>query len=293
MKRRDEVLVGILLTVAVSIAIVGTLWLARGGLSPGYPLHARFPWGAGLRQGQPVLLAGVNVGYVDRVELQRDGWLFVTIRINNDYEVPEGSTATVVPVGIFGDAAVALTPAAPSLTSYAAGDTVPLGQPRPTLDDLIARLDTVGRTISDVTGAIELQLVDEGGLAELRQTIRATNRLIVQLNDIATQQSRELSATTASLRSAAGAVDSVAVANTVQGLQQSSQNLASLTAELNQASSRLTSTLAKVDTGMGTAGRLVNDTSLYRDMRSLLTRIDSLAADFQRNPRRYINLTIF
>ncbi|CAA9302477.1 MAG: hypothetical protein AVDCRST_MAG40-450, partial [uncultured Gemmatimonadaceae bacterium] len=35
------------------------------------------------------------------------------------------------------------------------------------------------------------------------------------------------------------------------------------------------------------------DTLLYRDVRSLVTRIDSLTADFQKRPRKYINLEIF
>ena len=62
MKTRDEVLVGLLVTVAIVVTVLGSLWLARGGLSKGYPLYAKFPWGAGLKQGQPVLLVGVNVG---------------------------------------------------------------------------------------------------------------------------------------------------------------------------------------------------------------------------------------
>ena len=32
MKRRDEVLVGIFITVAAAVALLGTLWLVRGGL---------------------------------------------------------------------------------------------------------------------------------------------------------------------------------------------------------------------------------------------------------------------
>ena len=96
MKRRDEVLVGILMTVALVLVILGTLWLARGGLQSGYPLYARFPWGAGLKQGQPVLLAGVSVGYVDDVQLRRDDWLDVTMRVNDDYDVPLGSTTVAV-----------------------------------------------------------------------------------------------------------------------------------------------------------------------------------------------------
>ena len=54
MKRRDEVLVGVLMTVGLAIAIIGTIWLSRGGISQGYPLYARFGWGSGLKQGQQV-----------------------------------------------------------------------------------------------------------------------------------------------------------------------------------------------------------------------------------------------
>ena len=108
MRRRNEVLVGILLTGATIIGVVGTIWLVRGGLEGGYPLYASFKWGENLRNGQPVLLAGVNVGYVENVELRDDGTLFVSMKVQHEYRVPEGTTATVQAVGIFGDAAIAL-----------------------------------------------------------------------------------------------------------------------------------------------------------------------------------------
>ena len=60
MKRRDEVLVGVLLVAATIVGVLGTLWLVRGGLSSGYPLYTVVSWGAGLTQGQPVLLAGAR-----------------------------------------------------------------------------------------------------------------------------------------------------------------------------------------------------------------------------------------
>ena len=46
-------------------------------------------------------------------------------------------------------------------------------------------------------------------------------------------------------------------------------------------------------TGGGTAGRLLNDPGLYDDLRGLVTRLDSLSADLQKNPKKYINLRIF
>ena len=293
MKRRDEVLVGILVTVATAVAILGTLWLARGGLSPGYPLFTRFAWGAGLKQGQPVQLAGVNVGYVNDVELRQDGTLLVELRINNDEHIPANSTATVIPVGIFGDAAIALTPTRPSTTYYTEGDTVPAGKPTPTIQDIIARMDTVGTKVSDMTNAIELQLVQRGGLQDLRQAIANTNSLILQLNAVAAEQSRQLSMTQAALRRSVSAIDSASVDSTVRNLRATSANMAELTGNLRQTSTQLNAVLAKLEGTDGTAGKLLNDPQLYNDLRSLVTRVDSLTADFKKNPRRYINLEIF
>ena len=91
MKRRDEVLVGIVATAALVLAIIGSLYLARGGLAPGYPVYSVFEWGAGLKQGQPVMLSGVTVGYVSGVEFRRDGNLVVAMRIYDEFEVPLGT----------------------------------------------------------------------------------------------------------------------------------------------------------------------------------------------------------
>ena len=80
MKRRDEVLVGVLMTVGLAIAIIGTIWLSRGGVSQGYPLYARFDWGSGLKQGQQVQLGGVSIGYVDEVDLDMQGGTILVTR---------------------------------------------------------------------------------------------------------------------------------------------------------------------------------------------------------------------
>ena len=293
MRRRNEVLVGILLTVATIIGVVGTIWLVRGGLEGGYPLYARFKWGENLRNGQPVLLAGVNVGYVEDVSLRDDGTLFVSLRVRDEYKVPQGTTATVQSVGIFGDAAIALRPAGPNTLKLAEGDTVPSGTPAPGIPELLARVDSVGRNVHDITRTFEVQLVDEGGILDLRRAMENTNRLVLQLNSIAAEQSRQLTAATSALRRTAQAVDSAAVDSTVRNLQRTSANVASITAELQKTSLQLNSVLAKVDSGEGSAAKLINDPGLYNDLRTLTQRLDSLTADFKKNPRRYINLEIF
>jgi phospholipid/cholesterol/gamma-HCH transport system substrate-binding protein len=293
MKKRDEVLVGLMLIVTIVVVVLGSLWLARGGLAKGYPLHAKFPWGAGLKQGQPVWLVGVTVGYVDEVELEQDGTLITTFRITDDYKVPLGSKATVVPNGIFGDMAVALTPERPNPQSFSPGDTVPVGPTTPGIAQITAKADSIARSVNTVTTALQQEMVAAGGLREMRQAIAGTNRLIAEFSSIAAEQNRQLSATMTSLRRAASAVDPVKVDSTMTNVQTASANMAAMSADLKQTSAKLDLILAKVDSGNGSAAKLLNDPGVYNDVRGLLARMDSLIADVKRNPRRYINVSVF
>jgi phospholipid/cholesterol/gamma-HCH transport system substrate-binding protein len=294
MKRRDEVAVGILITIAVVVLVLGTLWLMRGGLESGYPLYARFAWGQNLKQGQPVLLAGVNIGYVSGVELKDDGFLDVEMRINDDKSVPRTAMAEVVPVGIFGDAAIALkvTPP-PARERFQAGDTVPSRQASSGIDALTARADTITGSLSRVARAFETQFVQEGGLRDLRQAVASMNRLTGQLSAITAEQNRNISATLAAFRSTARGMDSAQMASTLLSFRETAANADSLMLRLSSNTTQLQAILARIERGEGTAGKLLSDTGLYRDTRNLLTRVDSLVSDFQRNPRKYINLQIF
>jgi len=293
MKTRDEVLVGLVVTTAVVITVLGSLWLARGGLSKGYPLYAKFPWGAGLKQGQPVWLVGVSVGYVDEVELHQDGILVTTLRITKSYKVPVTSKAAVVPNGIFGDQAVALTPSRPDPRSFNPGDTVPIGPSTPGISELTSKADSVMRSVNAVTTALEHEMVASGGIHDIRNTIAATNRMVNEFAAVASEQSRQLTATMTSLRRATSAIDPVKVDSTIKNFRTASSNMAEMSAQLKETSGKLDAIMAKVDSGNGSAAKLLNDPGVYNDVRGLLQRMDSLLADIKKNPKRYINVKIF
>ncbi len=293
MKRRDEVLVGLLLIVSVAAGVAGTVWLARGGLSAGYDMYARFPWGAGLKNGQPVLLAGVNVGFVKGVKLDPAGSLVVTLAVQKEYRVPDGTTAAVEPNGIFGDQLIALTPTLGASTYMAAGDTIPTGAGTPTTGDLLAKGDSIARDVEALTGALRAEFVSGGGIADLRKVTGEMAALVAELGQIATAQSRELTITQQQLRATLAAVDSAVVDSTMRSIRTSTANVAAITEELQVAQAQVRSMLTKLDNGTGTAGKLLNDPSVYARLDMLLMRLDSLAIDVKANPRRYINLRVF
>ncbi len=300
MKRRDEVLVGVFLTASVIIGLLGTLWLVRGGLSSGYPLHARFAWGQNLKPGQPVLLAGVNVGGVRAVKLRDDGYLDVILRVNDDVKVPKNAIASVKPIGIFGDAAVALTPKGPSRISYAPGDTVPVGTSDTDIQVIMNRVDSIAVTVQLMTKALNAELVESGGIRDIRKSLANAaalsanaTRLSIQLNQIAAEQNRNLTATMTAFKRAASAVDSASIDSTLKNFRKSSESLTRIASNLDSTSKRANNLLGGIERGEGTVGKLMKDTLLYRDLRGLVTQADSVLADLKANPKKYINLRIF
>lgn len=293
MKRSNEILVGITATVALILAVVGSLYLARGGLQPGYKLFAKFTWGAGLKQGQPVLLSGVNVGYVHDVEIRPDGVLIVQLRVRKEYRIPLGTTATIEPNGFFGDQLVALHPDKPNPASFSPGDTLLSGHATPSIGDVLARVDTIASNLSVLTTSLRTEFVGTNGFSDLRHAVKSADALMADLSKVAAQQNMELVKTEAALRKAASAVDSTAVDSTLRSFRNAAASINGLATDLRETSAKLSTTLDKVGSGPGSLGKLMNDPALYDHVQALVTRLDSLTADFKKNPRKYIKLSIF
>jgi phospholipid/cholesterol/gamma-HCH transport system substrate-binding protein len=293
MRRRDELLVGLMLVLAIIVCAVGTIWLIRGGLSSGYPLYARFHWGGGAKQGQAVLLAGVNVGYIDDVIFEQKGTVIIKLSINKKYKIPAGTVATLDANGFFGDVVVGLRPTRITSETVPVGDTLPAGKPSPQLADIIARVDSMSGTLNDVTRSVQVELVQGGGIADLRKTLENSNKLVAELSGIAETEGRQLADVTRKLDHAVSAVDSATIDSTLKNLRTTSANATILTNNLANTTAHLDDVLAKVDTGGGSAGKLVNDPALYANVNLLLTRLDSLTSDFKQHPKKYVRLSIF
>jgi len=298
MKRRDEVTVGMLITAAVVVVVLGTLWLVRGSWRAGYPLHTRFVWGQNLKQGQPVLLAGVSVGYVGDVTLRRDGYLEVLLRIDDQYQVPKGSVATVKSIGIFGDVAVALTPPTPvPAESYVPNDTVPPGPTFADINQIMDRVDSIGRSVSVLTKALEVQVVQAGTLKDIGRIMASTAKLSAQMQTVVAEQNRNIAQTLAAFRDAAGHISNVAdsaeIAASLAHVREVTENTVRLSANLDSTNAQLRKLLGQAQNGNGTVGRLLSDTLLYTDVRKVIAQMDSLLADVKKNPKKYINLRIF
>jgi len=121
----------------------------------------------------------------------------------------------------------------------------------------------------------------------LRLALAGTNRLINEFASVAAEQSRQLTATMTYLRRATGAIDPTKVDSRITNLSTASANMTENSSQLKQTSSKIDLIIAKVDSGNGSAAKLLNDPGIYNDTRALLQRMDSLIADVKKNPKAF------
>ncbi len=74
-----------------------------------YDLKAEFNNVSGVKKGASVQVAGVIVGSVVSVDLGKDGFAVLTLRVNKNVQIPLDSIASVKSQGIIGDKYIQLT----------------------------------------------------------------------------------------------------------------------------------------------------------------------------------------
>jgi len=128
--------VGVLTLAALLVFCGVVLWLRGRGISSGPDFSAVFTDVDGLREGGPVQLLGIRVGFIDSIDIlaQPEGDYRVKVGFSlntNDIAVPRGSLISIEQSGIIGEKFIEITP--PQAT------TVEVAVPHPSqLPDLTA-----------------------------------------------------------------------------------------------------------------------------------------------------------
>ncbi len=111
--KKTEFLVGLFMLIGIVCVGYLTIRLGKMDIIGGgyYPVTAKFTSVSGLRQGAIVDIAGVEVGQVIRIELDKEYYnAKVTLLIREDLELPIDTIASVKTRGLIGDKYIELQP---------------------------------------------------------------------------------------------------------------------------------------------------------------------------------------
>ena len=104
MKRRDELMVGFTILVALATVVGGALWLSERQLGQaGQTYVARFRTVGGMSAGSPVVLRGVQVGRVQEIRLGEGEWVEAVLQVYPDVVIQPSPAVIAASASLFGE----------------------------------------------------------------------------------------------------------------------------------------------------------------------------------------------
>jgi phospholipid/cholesterol/gamma-HCH transport system substrate-binding protein len=290
-----EVKVGIFVFIALIVLGVLVIGVADiGFVRQGYSFNIIFSSAAGLEQGAPVRVAGIQVGKVDNLELikNEEGVPMVKVKawVRDGTSIPKDSTASITISNLLSERYVEIFPGKDYSKLVEDGDTI---EGKPTMDFSTLFSDT-GGIVDDVKEALKgiKSITNEESAKSLRRTVRNVDEITTNINDVVANRKDDIDNTLYRVNMISTRIDELLEKNENE-LDLTIKNLQTVTANLEETTNNINSITEKIDKGQGTVGKLINDPSLYDELLATTKDARVLINDFQNKPTKYLNLSIF
>lgn len=309
MKFSKEARIGLLVASAILILFSGFYFLKGANIFSGEnEFFAYYDNVQGLQASSPVQIKGLNVGRVSAIELNGGGKVKVTIAINKKTDVPKGTIAMLASTDLLGTKAISLNlgkssqlvPDESVLPSDVEGGIIDAisAEITPLLIDLrhvVGTFDTVMIGINGVLDPVARANL-QASIANLNTTTSNFSQLSSRLNAESGQLTgviRNANTITSNLANNNERIDRIIRNAELTTNQLSEAQIDQTISQFKTAANELQAVVAKVNSNEGSLGLLVNDKGLYNSLNASLGTLNSLMADVEAHPARYINVSIF
>ncbi len=314
MRVSNETKVGALTVIAVTLIVLGFNFLkGKTIFKSGNFIYAKYHDTKGLIVSNPVFVNGYQVGTVFEIENLNAQLsdISVAIKMNNNYQIPTNSIATIQenPLGTnsiyisLGNATTYLkngdtvkTAPATSLLGDFMNTLSPMGQQfKKTIDELRKVLVNVNDVMDDQNKANFKELI-----TNLTKTSDNLNKSMASIEQMVDQQGGSIAQTAENINGFTKnlAENNKKISNIINNLDSTSQsikdaNLNKTIEDIQTALVGINLTLQKLNNGNGTAAKIMNDPSVYTELKNTIHSVNTLVDDIKVHPKRYINISVF
>ena len=256
----------------------------------------------GLSVSNPVTMNGFKIGKVQKINFNSKNTreLLVDIIIDNDVIFPKTSLAELYETGLIGGKAIAIIPDYKNDSTIALDGDYLKGVIKPGLTELVNQiLPQVQLQIEAVMKNAEIVLQNINTLfndetkKELKSSIEDFSNLTSSLSETSDEISKLIANNSENLTNSLS--DFRSASNNIKSITDSlnSDDIKSITINLNSLVNNLNSITTSLKNSEGTAGKLINDKSIYDNLENATNQLNRLIEDIKLNPSRYINFSVF
>jgi phospholipid/cholesterol/gamma-HCH transport system substrate-binding protein len=315
LKISKEFSIGILFILAIIILVWGFNFLKNVEMfSKEKVLFAVYKNVDGLEPSGPIFINGVKVGQVSKVYFDpiMNGDIIVELKFKESFPIPENSTSKIFSVDLMGSKAINII-LGNSANIAEDGDTLHTEVEISLKDAVNQQIAPIKVKAEQLLSSIDTMVVAIQGVfnKDIREDLSASIKSIRHtFNNLeATTQNLDTLVYTQSgrLSSIIYNIDMITqnLKNNSQEISRVLDNLATISdtiaqadiggiaRNLNNTITTLSNVLAKLDSGEGTLGMLINDDKLYQDLQKSAYELNRLIEDIRLNPKRYVRLSVF
>jgi len=301
-KISSEVKIGI----TVLLTIIVFIWLfnflkGKNLFSSTSHYYAVYDKVGGLAESSPVEVNGFKVGVVQSVRFldPESGRLLVTLTVDKGFKLPRNTIAEITSASLIAGMKIQFVYGEGPGT-YSNGDTIPgrlavslitrvENELIPITDkvtELITVIDSVVTSINEVMNP-EFTADLRSGVASLSNTaksieeaeLKSTLQNINAFTKMLAENSGRMTSVFSSLETVADTLAAADIYSSVNNLKVSLEKAGVLMENLNS--------------GQGTAGKLMTNDTLYQNLSNSLESLNLLLLDLKANPKRYVNFSVF
>jgi len=310
LKITNETKIGILTVIGIALLILGFSYLKGNDVfSSSNKFYAIYRNVEGLTLSKPVLVNGFQIGHVSNMTLQTEsGFTVVEFKIDPKYPIPQNSIARLESTDLLGSKAIVfelgnsrdMAETQDTLRADIQGSLAQSLQPVQRKAEIL--MDKIDSSLSAVNKILNPEFqhnIDRSflSIANSLQTLEGTTKKLDRLvagqtghiNGILTNAEAltgNLKASTVRLNATTANFERLSNDLANSNIKQTLDNANKTMADLQQ-------TVAKINSGKGSLGLLMNDDKMYNNLNAASENLNNLFIDLKAHPKRYVSFSVF
>ncbi len=275
---------GIVIFFSICILFISIIGLAEKRIffTRDYIVYVKFTDIAGLQDQARVYMRGYRIGWTKKVQFQQDS-VIVRIDINKNYQIPVDSRVELNTVSLLGEKALTIIPGRSD--KYLQSGAVLTGENK----DLMSEMKKVlGQFRGDLeNGDVQTKVAKLGKSIDfLYSVLEKMDSKIDYLNFAEYNKQIE------NVGLAALSVKKFMDENS-DSLKTSIAKFDKAVTEITHLSQQASLIATKINQGHGSTGQLVNNADYLKNVNETVTELRTLIVDFKKNPKKYIDVSVF
>ncbi len=288
-KKPNEFYIGLSVIVTVLVVIAVIFYLEKDNfLQGGMTINMMVEDAAGISSGANIYYKGLKVGSVGDTRVTSKG-ILLKLQISKLDSIPEDSKFVISSSSIIGGKSVQIKPG--NSNSYLEDGSTVKGQPGETLSDIMQTADSTTSAIKQAAGNIDT-LTNEDTQRKVNRILNGVEESVRLINQTLKSSLDDINKSVKNIREITS--ESKAPIDTIfQRLSIYTAKINTSLSNIEKATDDIKGAASGLNSGKGTAGKLLTDDELYNKINKTVENLNSLIDDIKNHPAKYVHVSLF